>query len=320
MRRSSEEYIVMSLSYGGAVAILPFAIIRLTHGEWAVGLVDFVMVIGMFALGSIVYLSRTIGFSSMALSVLCLSGMSIVIHLKGPSLVFWAYPTIAGVYFVVAPRLAIMLTLVAALAIAPALAKEMEVAALGAVFMMLVVNSLFAYVFSTRMHNQRDQLSQLVRRDPLTGAGNRRALDEKLEELIALIKRTKSTASLLVIDIDYFKTINDNYGHSIGDQALIRITELINSRIRETDSLYRTGGEEFVVVAADTGMDAATGIAEQLRTSIDKTSLIDDIVVTISVGVAEFIKGEEGEGWLERADKALYQAKESGRNKTCIAS
>ena len=99
------------------------------------------------------------------------------------------------------------------------------------------------------MHEQSEQLSLLIRKDPLTGVGNRRALEEKLDEYTASQQRTKIVASLIMIDLDHFKNINDVYGHIVGDQVLIKLTEIINSRIRISDNLYRFGGEEFVIIA-----------------------------------------------------------------------
>ena len=277
------------------------------------------MVVGMIALGALAYFTHNTKFVSLAFTIFVLTGMTVLIHLKGPALLYWAYPTLIGVYFILAPHLAMYLTLLAVLAIAPALINQIEMITFVTVVMTLVANNIFVYLFATRMHKHAQQLSLLVRRDPLTGTGNRRALDEKLDELIVLNKRTNQHVSLLIIDVDHFKNINDAYGHVIGDQVLIKLTALIKSRIRATDSLYRFGGEEFVVVLVGARLSAAKAIAEELRLSIESTKLVEDKVVTISLGAAEFIEEESGASCLDRCDKAMYQAKESGRNKVCIA-
>lgn len=319
IQRSTEEYMLMTLSFGGVIAVLPFTIIRFVQGEWLIGLVDAALVVGMGGVGTYVYFTRKIKFASILLSTFALTGMSIIVHLKGPTTVFWAYPTMVGVYFILPPRMAIKLTLLAALAIIPALYNKMEFVAFIAVGFTLIVNNLFAYMFSKRMQRQQEQLTLLVRRDPLTGAGNRRALDERLEEIISENKRYKKETSLVVFDVDYFKRINDNHGHAIGDQVLIKLTELIQSGIRETDCLYRFGGEEFVVVLSGANKNSAEKIAEKFRGMVESTVLINDMLVTISLGVAEFIVEESAYSWLDRADKAMYHAKESGRNQTCVA-
>jgi diguanylate cyclase (GGDEF)-like protein len=123
----------------------------------------------------------------------------------------------------------------------------------------------------------------------------------------------------LLLDLDHFKKVNDAHGHAVGDQTLKRVTEIINLRIRVTDSLYRIGGEEFVVVLE--GQDAmhAKHLAEQLRTLIQANELVPDQPVTISTGVAEIAQDETASSWLGRADGALYRAKHAGRNTTSIA-
>ncbi len=320
MQRSNEEYILISLSFGAALAVTPFAILRLLQADWALGLIDTLIVILLLIVGSVVYIRRTIKYCSLVVSVLALVGVTLAIYLKGPTLIYWAYPTMVGVFFVLVPRLALFLTLLAAAAISSTLIHQMEMMVFVVMMMSLVVNNLFSYTFASRMHYQKDQLSLLIRRDPLTETGNRRALSEKMDELIASYQRSRQITSLIMLDIDYFKHINDKFGHAKGDQVLIRLTELVNSRIRATDSLYRIGGEEFVVLAVGADLQAATGIAEELRSLMECNTLVENYEVTISLGVAEIIEGESADNWLDRGDKALYQAKESGRNKTGVAN
>jgi len=311
---------LLIISFGGALAIFPFSVVRFIQGEWLVGVVDLTLVVGMVVLGAFVYVTHKIKLVSLALTIFVLSGMTLLIHLKGPELIYWAYPTLIGVYFILAPRQAMYLTLLTILAITPALINKIEMITFITIVMTLVVNNIFVYLFASRMHKHAKELSFLVRRDPLTGVGNRRALDEKLEELIALNKRTNQSTSLIILDVDHFKNVNDTYGHAIGDQVLFKLTDSLKSRIRETDSLYRYGGEEFVVVLIGARLGDAKDIAEELRLGIESNKLIDDEkVVTISLGVAEFAQGETGSSCLERCDQALYRAKESGRNKVCAA-
>ena len=318
-QRTNQEFMLMTLSFGGVLAITPIAIIRFMQGEWLIGLVDLLLVTGMGILGAYVYITHNTKITSVLLTVFALSGMTIVVYLKGPSAIFWAYPTMVGVYFVLAPRLAIQLTLLTAIMLAPALINKMEVLSFIIVGITLVVNNVFAYVFAIRMQRQQDQMALLVRKDPLTGVGNRRALNEKLDEIISVNKRAHQFASLVVFDVDKFKRVNDQYGHPVGDQVLIKLTELINSRIRETDCLYRFGGEEIVVVLMGAGKSSATTIAEQFRLLIESNTLIEGEVITISLGVAELIEGETVKSWFERSDKAMYRAKETGRNRVSVA-
>ena len=123
-----------------------------------------------------------------------------------------------------------------------------------------------------------------------------------------------------MLDLDHFKQINDLHGHAKGDEILIRITELVGMRIRATDSIYRLGGEEFVVVADDLSLENAARLAEQLRTIVEAHDLAPSSTVTISLGVAQHHSDETAEQWMNRADNALYMAKHLGRNRISRAA
>jgi diguanylate cyclase (GGDEF)-like protein len=201
----------------------------------------------------------------------------------------------------------------------PVLVPEISRLELVVILVTLLLNNVFAYVFAAQMSEHRQHLSFLAERDPLTGIGNRRALNAQLEDMALRHQTQFVTASILVLDLDHFKAINDNYGHGKGDEILVQVTEIVSTNIRVTDDLYRMGGEEFVVVAMGAPLEAAAKLAEQLRGSIEASKLISDRQVTISLGVAEFKERESYENWLHRADEALYEAKRSGRNRVCLA-
>ena len=148
-----------------------------------------------------------------------------------------------------------------------------------------------------------------VRTDPLTGVANRRALDDTLNSQFALMMRYDSSFTLAMFDIDHFKDINDTHGHLQGDKILQEVARILDESARETDTVARYGGEEFVVVMPQTDLDGAAIFADRVRTRI-----ANSLPVTISGGVAAGIRGENAEMLLDRADKALYEAKEVGRN------
>jgi len=125
--------------------------------------------------------------------------------------------------------------------------------------------------------------------------------------------------SMLILDIDLFKKVNDDCGHNAGDQVLVKMAAVLESNLRASDSLTRWGGEEFVVLCPDTTLYTVTVLAERLRQSIAKTIFPEVGQVTISLGVAECMKGETWEDWFKRADSALYRAKASGRNQVQVA-
>lgn len=158
--------------------------------------------------------------------------------------------------------------------------------------------------------------------DALTGIANRRAYRQRLSLERARARREQKPLSLVVWDIDHFKTINDRFGHQVGDQVLVCIAQKINRRLRGTDFVARIGGEEFVSLLADCDGDNARRLAAQLCRDIAADCLPTEpgpVRVTLSCGIAE-VRAQESESELfARADSALYRAKREGRNRVCVA-
>jgi diguanylate cyclase (GGDEF)-like protein/hemerythrin-like metal-binding protein/PAS domain S-box-containing protein len=159
------------------------------------------------------------------------------------------------------------------------------------------------------------QLEQLMLTDPLTGIGNRRLLIKRLDEETVRAHRYQRPLTAIFFDLDHFKRVNDTHGHAAGDALLIRVAETLKSNLRECDLLGRFGGEEFIVLLIETGLEAALSLAERMRTAIAGIRLPDmEARFTASAGLAELRPGETGEILLQRSDRALYLAKADGRN------
>jgi len=159
-------------------------------------------------------------------------------------------------------------------------------------------------------------LTLLTLNDSLTNIGNRRFFDQKLKEHISLSERYNTPFSLLVLDIDFFKKINDKYGHDIGDKVLINFTHLIKSSLRKGDIFARVGGEEFAILLPLTTKDKAYVLAQKLRGTVENSEGI--ISITVSVGLVQHEKGDDEQLLFKRADAVLYKAKEGGRNKVVL--
>lgn len=169
-----------------------------------------------------------------------------------------------------------------------------------------------------RVRQQRDQ----ALKDALTGIYNRLAYDERITEEYARWKRFKTPLSLMVFDVDHFKTINDSYGHKAGDNVLRTIAGILSKQIRETDFIARYGGEEFVIVASGANAITACQLSDKLRISVEQHKFIlngKTVQITISGGIAEFCDELTPDSVFEQADHALYQAKKQGRNR-CVPS
>jgi diguanylate cyclase (GGDEF)-like protein len=154
--------------------------------------------------------------------------------------------------------------------------------------------------------------------DPLTQCYNRRALNTSLDRDVAKAERYGTDISVIMFDIDYFKKINDTYGHKTGDEVLHSFSKIIKATIRNSDYLARYGGEEFVLVLPETKLDKALELAERLRKITENLEFKFDekiIKVTTSAGVASYKKGQNKEGLIQKADELLYAAKKQGRNR-----
>jgi len=157
--------------------------------------------------------------------------------------------------------------------------------------------------------------------DALTGIKNRRAFDERIGLEFKRWQRSKEPLVLAVMDIDHFKKINDTYGHPIGDKVLRTISQLIDKKVRDSDFFGRVGGEEFALIFTSSELDNVVKRLNQFRESIESCKFGSKgkrIVITMSVGCAMFREGDTSDDVYERADKALYKAKQMGRNK-CLS-
>ncbi|WP_424768390.1 diguanylate cyclase [Paenibacillus sp. sgz302251] len=158
------------------------------------------------------------------------------------------------------------------------------------------------------------QLETLALTDELTGLNNRRYFQESLVANIALYNRVQLPFSILLLDIDHFKRINDTYGHPVGDKILQKLAKLIKFESREVDIVARYGGEEFVIILPNTNQSGAVQAAERCRKTIEKASWDDEYFITVSIGVATISHGDNDHTLLVKADRALYASKSSGRN------
>ena len=164
-------------------------------------------------------------------------------------------------------------------------------------------------------------LTQLSQLDVLTGLANRRYLDEKLREQYALMKRYNNIYSVLILDIDHFKNVNDTYGHAIGDEVLQLLAQTIKENLRENDFIGRFGGEEFLVTLPSTNITQATQVGEKLRAAIEASPHPKAGVFTVSVGVAAASPTQKDEkAVVIEADQQLYVAKNAGRNRVSASS
>jgi diguanylate cyclase len=173
-----------------------------------------------------------------------------------------------------------------------------------------------------RMSLELSETRQSLLEDALTGAQNRRGMDAILSREVARAKRNKDRLTVAMIDIDHFKQVNDTYGHDVGDRLLAHVSMIAKSVLRDSDSLVRYGGEEFLLILPEADIKGGEFVLDRLRVVIARSPLMDDqrkIEVTFSGGLAQLKDGENGHNLVLRADRALYEAKRAGRNCVRVA-
>ena len=163
---------------------------------------------------------------------------------------------------------------------------------------------------------------QTALRDPLTDTGNRIAMNQALQREVDLAKRNLQPLSVLMLDIDHFKRINDSYGHITGDEVLKAVANALKKSLRNIDMVFRYGGEEFMVLLSNTNREAASMVGERLRMAVLELQYLIEgraIDLSISLGCATLLAGESVESLQRRADSALYVSKREGRNRLSMA-
>ncbi|MYM33526.1 diguanylate cyclase [Duganella sp. FT94W] len=318
-QRQQEEVILMLLCGLTIMSILPFGIYRLLQGSWSTAAVDMALVASMSVVIVHVWRTGRHQLAGLVVTIVYSAGMVAVVYLRGVSLVYWVYPTMIAAYFVVRPIHAVAINGVGLVLLVVMLFGQMTLVNLSTIIVTVGLVNLFAYVFAYRTGLTTQRLHTAVELDFLTGVGNRRALDRKLLEH-AQERRPQLEASLLLLDLDHFKQVNDQHGHAAGDKVLKQLAELMRAHTRSSDRIFRYGGEEFAIIASGAGLSAAAHLAEGLRAAVASATLLEGHSITTSVGVAYMDKRQTPAEWLASADKMLYAAKQGGRNEVRVAS
>ncbi|MBW7471570.1 GGDEF domain-containing protein [Marinobacter sp. M216] len=239
--------------------------------------------------------------------------------INGHAGLYWAYPAATALFFLLPLREATVSNVVFVTVMAVVSFLKFPEADFWRITFSLGLTCVFAMVFAWLVGKLQQELTRLATTDPLTGCLNRSQLADILNHQIQMRERYERVSSLILFDLDYFKVINDQWGHLAGDRVLKEMAMRIRKRLRESDQLFRIGGEEFMIVLPETRQKDADTLAHQLLTGIGSTPFLDDIKITASASVAEVCQGETWSVWLNRADQALYEAKSRGRNQVVNA-
>lgn len=317
--RSAQSKMLLVLSFGTVFGILPFTIYRFIQQDWNVAILDVIVMFGMSVIFVYVYKTDNVKKASLLLILVALCGNVVSFYLKGITQINWIYPAMLAAYYIMSPNKGLIVNFVMLSLYLPKLFSLLDSVNVATIIITIIITNIIAYVFSSGLRKQEIVLKKLASEDYLTSTCNRRPLDDTMTKLHKTLKKHDKTASLILLDLDHFKQVNDTHGHIKGDEVLVRLSELLINFFKNKDCIFRYGGEEFLVVCKDTIKEKAHELAEEFRQIVKNNIVIDRKQQTISLGVYEYAKEESIDEWINRVDMALYQAKKQGRDRTISA-
>ena len=318
LRHNFQLSIITLMGSFGIVSLLPYAIYRAYHANYTVAIADSFAIFSIVIAVAYAWITNNTVRPGLYLSIVFSTTAVVVTINLGINGFFWVYPLILFNFFMVSPSRALlaMMAVLGSLIIYNIFKPNIIFSNDYQMTSFLVTCSLasiLSFVFAYRTQHQRDRLQQLAAHDPLTGAFNRRVMIEELRRATR-DSRSGRSYSLLIMDLDHFKRINDSFGHSVGDQVLIDFASIIKAMVRENDMLFRHGGEEFALLLPDTNQQGLTSIADAVQKTIFSKLASPAGAVSVSIGGATLKESDHWEEWINRADECLYVAKKMGRN------
>lgn len=309
------------LSIAGGICLGPFVFYHLIQGNWFLLLPAVSTWVVLLAMAIETWTYRQVPTKSLfAFAVIGSLSLLLATYSLGLAGALWSFPVITLMFYLLGTRQAsyIMFALYPSIVLIASIHVEETI--LPRLVITIAFTWFVAFVFSASIDRQRHALEKLAYIDPLTGASNRREMTYEMRRSINLKERYDTPASLLILDIDFFKRINDIHGHQVGDQVLIDLTTYFKERLRKTDQFFRAGGEEFVLLLQETALAQAQQLARELVGDLPRYPLGGIYGITVSLGVAELHAGESSDDWFKRADQALYLAKINGRGRVEVAA
>ena len=300
--------------------LVPFTVNNFLQARFDMGLatlaVTFVCLInvwngfkGRYSLWANTYLLTPIAMSTIIFAMFALGGRSS----------YWPILMALAYYFVLPLQRAMFFNILTIIISIPVAWQVLDTGTAVRFVAVLVGVSLFAWISIREINLLHRQLKEQAVTDKLTGLFNRHLLETSLQQAVAQHQRLDIPLSLISLDIDHFKMVNDRHGHDVGDDVLRKLGTILKGRFRGSDLAFRTGGEEFLVLLYNSDAKQGAQIAETLRADVEGQSLLPGQSLTISLGVAGYQPDLTIEDWLKTADERLYTAKQTGRNRVVAA-
>ena len=318
--RTYKEKIVLITCLLGVLGAAPFTAYRFINGHYLLAFIDLFLMVSLSAIAYCTWKTRNVEIPATILVASTLATFITILHLGGPYTAYTIFPITMASFCLISPRAAAILNLITMLLMFPAFYGVLSTYEIVIIYTSLIILSLFSYAFTLLVNRQQYELIRLAARDGLTGAWNRKTLELALVEIFNKHQYRPVTASLIILDFDFFKSINDTHRHGVGDEILKETVKLLSGIMRVSDQIYRYRDEEFVLIAEGTGLKEAGSLAEMIRSRVEKSQFHEDQKVTVSVGVAELAQAQSEDEWLALADETLNRAKSEGRNRCHLSN
>lgn len=315
-----KRQLVYHLHLWAFIAVAPLVVVQWQHHHFLLSGLLILFCINALAVIALLRLRDTYFLKGRLFPLLAVASAAYSTAINGHAGLYWAYPAASALFFLLPLREAIASNIIFVTTMAVVSFLKFPEADFWRITFSLGLTCVFSMIFAWLVGKLQNELSRVATTDPLTGCLNRSQLADILNSQIQMRERYERVSSLILLDLDHFKLINDQWGHLAGDKVLKEMVLRLRKRLRESDKLFRIGGEEFMIVLPETNQHECNLLAQQLLTSINARPFLENIKVTASAGIAEVSKGETWSVWLNRADQALYKAKSRGRNQVVSAS
>ncbi|MES9943545.1 MAG: GGDEF domain-containing protein [Candidatus Thiodiazotropha sp.] len=307
------------LSVTAGTLVLPFAFYHLTYQHEGIGIGAVITSLSLYVVAWSCYRKtyKTI-YTFIWLGPFTTLFVAYLTEKLGITGTYWCYSTVLLYYFMMSERQAWISNIVFALVNVPlawSLFETHEATRFSVTFALV---SAYSAIFLHIIAKQYSELHKQAITDQLTGLYNRTLLKDSLVQAINQANRSNTAFTLIIMDVDHFKKINDELGHEIGDHVLIQLGAFLKGFLRDSDKVFRIGGEEFLILLYNTDEANSIGIAEKIRKGIENLSIIPGRTITVSIGVAGLSSVKDWKQWMKTCDKNLYEAKNSGRNRVVV--
>jgi len=306
----------LGVAISALVLLIPFSVNNFLQGRYVLG-IGSAVVVAMLAANAWSVTRGRYHPSLVLFGLVPIILLFLVLSLRQQGIVgaLWCYPAVLAFHSMLPERKAWVANAALLAVCLPQTWLVLEAPLAARVTVTLIGVSVFSVIFVRVITDQQRRLEDQAVTDPLTGLANRVLLRDSLEHAIQQSNRTGVPMTLISLDLDHFKSINDTLGHDAGDRVLRSVGEVLRRRIRRADRAFRLGGEEFLALLYGADQESGQQVAEDLRGAIASLAPIPERAVTASVGIATLRPDEGWREWMKRSDENLYRAKSGGRDR-----